>query len=500
VIIVSTALLIFFSSFALLGTGALKVSFFPEAEPASLIVNIDMPGGSSLEKTSKTVKKVEEILMSSKNIKLFNTVIGGSEIDFATISAEFVDKKNMTMDGFKFVEEINDEFSKIPGAKITIQNVVAGPPTARPIEIEILGDDLEGAKKLAREYENKLKQIPGVYNSEISLSGGGPELYIDINKPKAQSLGFSTSTIGFQLRNLIEGTTATTAKIDNENIDVILKIDEEKINDIRKIENLILQTQSGENIPLSHIAKVKKLEGVSSIKHEDEVRILTLESDLKQGYNVNDVITEFRSSVEDIEIPKSLDVIYAGDVEDIQENFGYLFQSMIIAVFLVFIILTVQFNSLAQPFVILMTVPMSLIGVLYGLLITGNSFGFYAFIGIVALVGIAVNDAIVLIDYMNYLRREGKGLNEAIVEAGITRFNPVIATTLTTIGGVLPLAFKDAYYEQFSYTLIFGLLVTTILTLVIIPIGYSAIEGVKAKFTKKNFRKEKYKEVGESFE
>jgi len=145
---------------------------------------------------------------------------------------------------------------------------------------------------------------------------------------------------------------------------------------------------------------------------------------------------------------------------------------MILAVFLVFIILTLQFKSIGQPFIILTTLPMAFIGVIWGLIITGNEFGFYAFMGLVALIGIAVNDAIVLIDYINYLKKEGLDTVEAILEAGKTRFNPVLATTLTTISGVLPLAFKEAYYAQFSFALIFGLMVTTILTLIYIPTIY----------------------------
>jgi HAE1 family hydrophobic/amphiphilic exporter-1 len=151
-------------------------------------------------------------------------------------------------------------------------------------------------------------------------------------------------------------------------------------------------------------------------------------------------------------------------------------RSMILAVLLVFVILTVQFKSIVQPFAILTTVPMAFIGVFTGLAVTGNEFGFYAFMGLVALVGIAVNDAIVLIDFMNGLRREGMPLDQAVVAAGKIRFNPVLATTMTTIGGVLPLAFREVYYAQFSFTLVFGLLVTTVMTLYFIPVTYHLIE------------------------
>jgi HAE1 family hydrophobic/amphiphilic exporter-1 len=247
------------------------------------------------------------------------------------------------------------------------------------------------------------------------------------------------------------------------------------------LNSIYIDLPTGERIPLSMVAELKEQSGFSSIKREGQERLLFIEGDLKEGFNINDVVNTFNGKRESIIVPEGLRISLGGDVAGIQENFLSLFQSMIFAVFLVFIILTIQFDSILQPFVILLTVPMAVIGVIIGLLVTGNEFGFYAFMGIVALVGIAVNDAIVLIDYMNFLRDSGQKLSEAIVNAGKTRFNPVLATSLTTIGGVLPLAFREVYYEQFSYALIFGLLITTILTLVFIPIIYSILEGAKLK-------------------
>jgi len=254
-----------------------------------------------------------------------------------------------------------------------------------------------------------------------------------------------------------------------EEIDVILRKDLNQMNDISEVDNLFIATPLGNMLTLSSFADITVQSGLSNITRKDGQRVITIEADLKEGYNVNEVINEFKSS---ISIPGNLEIKYSGDVEGIDQNFGNLFQSMIVAVFLVFIILTIQFKSIKQPFIILTTLPMAFIGVIWGLVITGNEFGFYAFMGLVALIGIAVNDAIVLIDYINQLKKQDYTTIEAIIEAGETRFNPVLATTLTTISGVLPLAFKESYYAQFSFSLIFGLMVTTILTLIFIPTFY----------------------------
>lgn len=279
----------------------------------------------------------------------------------------------------------------------------------------------------------------------------------------------------------MDGLVATTLKVDREEVEVVVMMDDINFNDIHSIKAIHIQTPTGDMIPLTSVAVLEEISGLASIKHIDSERIITLEADLKPGFNINEVTREFESKSLGIDLPSGVKTAYGGDIEGIQESFADLLRSMLLAVFLVFIILSIQFNSVAQPFAILMTVPMAMIGVIAGLGITGNDFGFYAFMGLVALVGIAVNDAIVLIDFMNYLRSNGKSLKDSIVEAGAIRFNPVLATTLTTIGGVLPLAFRDVYYAQFSFSLVFGLLVTTLLTLIFIPVFYSMIEGFKMK-------------------
>ncbi len=481
-LVLLVGILVFFSSFGLFATGLLKVAFFPTNEPNGLSMEIDTPGGTTLEDTSNIVAEVEEELMKMEEIKIFNTTIGGNEIDNAVVNIEFLDRSLLSRSGFEITDEIEDKMKNIAGAQIIVRGIASGgPPIGKPISIKLTGEDLEASNELANRYGEILNKIGGVYNVEISTKRGVPQIYVDIKENKAKQLGLSVNSIATQLRDQIEGITATTIRDGKKEIDVVVKNPEDKFNEIDRIKNIYLSTQNGNEIPLISVANLIEEDGISSIRQEDTERTIIVDADLKQGFNVNDVINEFESMSMKYDIPNGIEVSYGGDVEGIQDNFINLFQSMILAVFLVFIILTLQFKSIAQPFAILTTVPMALVGVLYGLAITGNDFGFYSFMGLVALVGIAVNDAIVLIDYMNYLRSEGSELIDAIIEAGITRFNPVLATTMTTISGVLPLAFKEVYYAQFSFSLIFGLLVTTFLTLIFIPIVYSIIEGFKIK-------------------
>lgn len=464
------------ASFSTFATGALKIAFFPVNEPTSLTITIDTVGGMTLDNTDAIIREIEDKLYQVDTIKQFNTTVGGSEIDRAVISVE-LDVTDFS--GFESRERIEGALGMIPGAIVNIQGIASGPPVGKPLELQIIGDDLRASTDFADEIFNYIATIDGVYNIESSVSVGVPQLVFDINDYKALTYGISPIQVSNHLRGELNGVEAATFNKDGEEIDIVIRRNIDLVDSLEKVENLYIPTATGNMVPLSSIADIEEVGGISEISRKNGERIISVSADLKEGYNINNVVTRIKNSYPDNDIPQGVKLKYSGDVEGIEQNFGNLLQSMILAVFLVFIILTVQFKSIGQPFIILSTLPMAFIGVIWGLIITGNEFGFYAFMGLVALIGIAVNDAIVLIDYINYLRLEGMSVSEAIMEAGKTRFNPVLATTLTTISGVLPLAFKEAYYAQFSFALIFGLMVTTLLTLIFIPTIYSLFNRKK---------------------
>lgn len=456
-------------SFTTFGFGLLKISFFPSGEPTALTIKIDTAGGMTLSDTDKVVQDVEALLMNQPAVTQFNTTIGGTEQDLGVVSVEL----DTAYDGFEVLNEIDNQLKLVPGALISTQTVIAGPPVGKPVEIQIIGDDLKESVNFSSQVLSQLGTIDGVYNIESSTSQGVPQLLVDINAYKGLEYGVTPFQVTNQLRGEMNGVVASTIRSNQEEIDIVIRKDLDMIDSIEDVENLFIATPASNMLTLSALAQMETENGISNITRKDGNRVITLTADLKSNYNINDVVDQLKATFRQSDLPTGININYEGDVAGIEQNFGNLFQSMILAIFLVFIILTLQFKSLKQPFIILTTIPMALIGVIWGLIVTGNDFGFYAFMGLVALVGIAVNDAIVLIDYINYLKDRGRSLVDAITEAGKTRFNPVLATTLTTISGVLPLAFKEAYYAQFSYALIFGLMVTTFLTLFFIPVLYS---------------------------
>jgi HAE1 family hydrophobic/amphiphilic exporter-1 len=237
------------------------------------------------------------------------------------------------------------------------------------------------------------------------------------------------------------------------------------------------------------VAEVVETESIMNITHEDSKRRVAVLGEIDaERVTAVEIINKFKEEIKDYAMPEGVVLELGGEMEEMEESFENMMNNMILAAILVYIILAIQFNSLTQPLIILFAVPMALIGVMPGLVITGNKFGFVAFVGVVALVGIAVNDAIVLVDYINYLRGTGHNLKDAILETGKTRFLPVLATTITTAGGILPITLKEAFYAPLGIALICGLCMSTLLTLVIVPTMYSILEEHKQKRLNKKIK------------
>lgn len=470
------ALIILTMSFGLFQTGALKVSFFPASEPTSAQVTVEYIGSGSLAETSEKITDIEQGLKELPFIDSFTTTVGGNQEDQGVLILNFADDNDNQFDEIALIDA---QLKLVPGIVYSVDGASGqGPPIGQPIVIRFESNDMDTMGIVADLYANELKKIAGVINIDVDQGERTTDLLIEVDEKNAALYGLSPILITQQMNIKVGGGKLTTILRNGEEQNVRLLYDQVSFSSLNELASTSIVTPFGQVIPLNLVANTVERERVNEINRQNGSRYVTLTADLSNGSNAIDVINELKSNTLKIDNQDVL-VIYEGEIAGVEDSFVSLFISMILAIFLVFAILMIQMKSVIQPFVILMTVPMALFGVIVGLAITGNDFGFYAFMGVVALVGIAVNDAIVLIDFMNKSREKGETLVNAIQSSVSIRFNPVIATTLTTIGGVLPLAFRNVYYEQFAYALIFGLLVTTLLTLLIIPILYHLVEMAK---------------------
>lgn len=483
ILVLVFAFLIFVSSLATIPMGLLKIKLLPDTDSTTFTINIETPPGYLLSETENVVYHVESLLYKYEEIDNFVSSLG-SDSNKASVDVNLVESDNREKTSNEIAAAIRTEMMDIPGAKLTISKQASGPPTGKPISVELRGDDLDSIEKVANDFKKVIENIDGTTEVFTSLEGGRPELQIEVNKEKAATLGLSVSDVSMQIRSTIQGIKVSELKQNNEETDIIIKNYKNEFKTLKDLEKIYITSNKGEKVPFKTVASIREDTGLSKIEHNDLDRIVKIEGEV-EGITSREVIQQFKEKIKDYSMPKGIAISYGGETQETQESFTELFIDMIIAVLLVFIILAVQFNSLSQPIVILVSVPLAVIGVMAGLILTNNNFGMYGFMGLVSLVGIAVNDAIVLVDYTNYLRKSGYKLLDAIREAGKTRFMPVLATSITTIGGILPLAIKNAEYGEMGYALIFGLVTSTVLTLVIIPIGYSLLEEFKVYWTNK---------------
>lgn len=482
-------IMVFFASMSLVPLGILKVEMFSNEDQDRLYVSIEAPKGTPVEKTSGISEQIEALLLTYPEIDTFVANVGitgadsfedfgggGSNSTKARIIIDLIPTDKRERSSIDIAKELREKVKDVSGAKITVDELQNGPPTAAPVEMRLQGTDLEALKVVAQGYMDVLKTIPGTRDINSSVSDGSPELQIQVDKEKASRLGLNDIQVALTIRNAVNGLKATTYRVNQDEIDVAIHLGDSELKTKADLEKLYVYSPAGQAIQLGQIARVVEEKGYTAISHTDRTREVSVTAQVNDGFLGNELTKEFQTRISGESLPDGVKIIYGGEAESIGDSFGEMFVNMAVAAILVYLILAVQFNSLTQPFIILFTVPLGMIGVMPGLALTGNNFGFVAFIGVVALVGIAVNNGIILVDYINYLRESGYEFYDAIRVTGRTRFVPVLATTITTAGGVLPITLKQKFFEGLGYTLIFGLMASTLLTLLLIPILYSMVE------------------------
>ena len=528
-----------------------KILFFPNTDAKQVFVFIEYPIGTDIEETNlismKIEKDIEDYLkkyeVNGENF-LITSVIGqvgegtsdpsrgqegGKSPNKARITIDFVkyqDRQGVNTE--TVLRDIRNLLQGYPGVSIVVDKPADGPPTGAPINIEVKGDDyvliLETANRLKSFINNS--NIGGIEELKLDIDQGKPELLVSVDRQKARRLGISTGQIGANLRTALYGKEISTYKNAEDDYPINLRLkDEMRYNKSALLDQKItFRNQSDgqiKQVPISAVATTENQSSFSAIKRIDLERVVTIFSNVLNDYNPTEVNDKIRSIAEKFEIPKNITVSFTGEQEKQAEEMAFLSRALLIAVLLIFLILVAQFNSATTPIIISISVFLSLIGVLFGLLIFRMDFVILmTMIGIISLAGIVVNNAIVLIDYINLTiirKRRELGLEqtdkltpsllvECVVEAGRTRLRPVILTAITTILGLLPLALgininfrtlitqlnpnfyiggeNVAFWGPMGWAIIFGLSFATFLTLVVVPILFYLINKLKTKKNK----------------
>lgn len=486
--IITVSILVFISALFVFSR-FVGVSFFPKAEKPQFMIQVMAPQGSNIDETKRAADYVQSILDTTSDVKLYasNVGHGNPKVYYNYFSREysknyaefFVELEDYEQEAYaRLVSSLRESFDKYAGADIRIKEFSQGIPIEFPIEVVLYGNDLNKLIQISEDFEDIMKSQAGAINVENKLEGVRTDLYVNINKDKAALLGVLVAEIDKTIRTAMNG--SVISKFRNEEgkeYDIVLQLQTEENTSFEDFDRIYVQSLSGKQIPLNQLAKVELKKEPSVITHHNLKRSARIGSDVQKGYNTYDVTKAIEEELAKYDLPNGFSYFMSGEVEKQGKSFGNLGTAAFIAILVILAILVFQFHSFRQPFIIFMSIPMALIGSIYALFFTGNSFSFTAFIGVVALIGIVINDAIILIDFTNALRKEGKTIVEALLEAGQIRFTPILITSVTTIGGLLPLTLQgDSLWGPLGWTIIGGLTLSTTLILLIVPVLYKIIE------------------------
>jgi multidrug efflux pump subunit AcrB len=465
-------------------------SVFPASEKPMFLINIQTPLGTSLTTTDTTARWVERQIDHLPGLKNYATNVGrgNPRIYYNVIPqnevsnyAQIFVQLNETASERKrqLIDSLRQRFRDYPGAKIEVKDFEQGPPIEAPIAIRLFSEDLDTLRSLAFRVEDLLKKTEGTIYVNNDLTTLKTDIKVKVNKEKAGILGVPTGEIDRTVRLAITGLDIGKFRKDNDkdndyNINVCLPRGPHQT--LAALNKVYVNSYTGTAVPLSELATIQFQSSPTSINHYDKDRYTTVTAFVRNGYNTTRVTEGVLKELEKIGFPKGAGYMAAGEVESKQQSFGGLGPIILLTIFGILGILILEFKTFRGTLIVLSVVPLGIIGAVLILLATGNTFSFVAVIGIIALIGIEVKNSILLVDYTDQLRKGGMGLDEAIQEAGETRFIPIILTTLTAIGGLVPLlAENNPLYSPLALVIIGGLLSSTLLTRVVTPVLYKLL-------------------------
>ena len=487
VITISVAALIFIGSLQLIHV--IGISLFPASEKPQFIININTPLQTNIYKTDSVTRYVESELAKFQEIKYFTSNVGkgnpwiyysempeNERSDYAQIFVQ-LDPETTSAEKLELIEKIRRIFNGYPGARIEVKNLEQGAHIIAPVEVRLEGDNLDTLRQIAQRVENLLIKTQGtmyVKNPVINLKS---DIKLDIDKEKANSLGIPTVNIDRLVHLAVAGFKMGNFSDENSNdYDILLTSPKYERATLDIFDNLFVNNNQGFAIPLTQLATLKLESSPLTINHYDKIRTVSVSSFVMKGYLANNVINDVITQMDNFKLPQGYSYKMGGEFESRQETFGGFGTILIITLFLFIAILVLEFKTFKSTLIVLSVIPVGLIGALIALWITGNSLSFVALIGLIALAGIEVKNSILLVDFTNQLRKEGKPLEEAIREAGEIRFLPIILTSLTAIGGLMPIAVStNPMLSPLAIVIIGGLISSTLLSRIITPVIYKLL-------------------------
>jgi len=471
--------------------------FIPSSDQGQFNINITLPTGTNLETTREVVSKVEKIVSEVPEIKSILTTAGEGSggMGFSTeggnsgtIMVNLVEQNKREKNMVQIINELRQKIGIYPDAQIKFSEQGFTFTSGSDLTVKISGDSLDELENIANRILILMSEVEGVYDLESSVEDVRPELHLNIDREKANLYGLNTAQIASTVQDALLGRIASIYQEKGKQINIRIRLEEEDRNSIEEVENLLISSSVGLQIPLKEIAEVTVDSGPKGIDRENQQRIVNVSGNISNRF-LGKVIQDAQQKLEKLYLPEDYRYEFVGENKEMQESFLQLAMALVLSIILVYMIIAAQFESLLMPLAVMFSVPFSLIGVILALLLTDKSLNVLSYIGIIMLVGIVVNNSIVLIDYINKLRQKGMERKEAIILGGKTRLRPILMTMFTTVLALVPMALGIGEGAELrapmAITIIGGLTSSTFLSLIIVPIFYTFLDDLSQKVTKK---------------
>jgi hydrophobic/amphiphilic exporter-1 (mainly G- bacteria), HAE1 family len=498
---VALALATFIGALALPAAGILGASFFPVTDNSEFIVKIETPPGSNLEYTRLKAQEVARLAAAKPETAYTYTTVGGQgeAVDEASVFVKLLKKRERSRSQEEVSAELRDEFSRLGGVTASIST--GGFGDQKQIQLQLQGPDTRQLAKLADQVAAVVRGVPGAVDVGLSTKGQKPELDVQIDRGLAGSLGVTVGQVAQALRPAFAGIDAGDwIDPSGETRDVTVRLAPEARTNVADLESLPLMVSGADgrqtSLPLGQVAHIAPSVGPARIDHLDRDRVITVQANT-QGRPLSEVIADITRRIEQqVQLPAGYSLTQGGETEDQQEVFGRIITALAVAIMLMYFVLVVQFGSFLDPLSILLSLPLSLIGVMLGLLVTGSTLNLMSMIGVILLMGIVAKNAILLIDFAKWSEEAGMERREALIQAGRVRLRPILMTTFALIAGMVPVALGVGEGADFRAPLgiavIGGVITSTVLTLLVIPTVYEILadwrDWLAARFSGREVR------------
>lgn len=488
------AVLIFIGSLVPVFVGVIGTDFMPQNDEGRLTITIELQRGTRLEEASKMARIIESrIAKIAPETQLISTSTGSpDETGFSSLFISSTNNKIVMMVRtskkydrertiFEIAEKIREDLATLPEVityDVSTASFDGGIMGGNNVEVEIFGHDFDATNAVAAELKQRMEKLSGARNIDIDREEDRPELKIELDKEKISRHGINTVMMASYVRNRVNGMSAGNFKEQGDEYPILVRLTEEHRNSITSIEELNIATMQGKSLKLKELADIKEYWGPPNIERKRRERIVTV-SATPEGVSLGELAEQIKAEVKQISVPQGVQVQVGGDYETQQETFADIATLFLLIVILVYIVMASQFESFSKPFIIMMSVPFAITGVILALLITGTSLNLIGALGVVLLVGIVVKNGIVLVDYINLMRDRGNELNEAIALSGQSRLRPVLMTAVTTILGMIPMTLSTSEGSEtwvpMGIVVIGGQVVSTLVTLIVVPTLYAVM-------------------------